>query len=168
MLKKLGISPRITATEAPWQNGLVERHGQVLAEIVRVTIEQSQLAGAEDMRLAGVMAGTAKNRRPDRTGHSARTRVFGVADRFPGGVIDMALEGTTPGELDCVHEPVMRKATRMRADALSALSQMDADRRWKKAIVSGVRRQIEDWKPGDDVHFWRNQRDMAGTCCDFG
>ena len=39
LLMKLGVSINVTATESPWQNGLCERHGQVLGEIVSITVE---------------------------------------------------------------------------------------------------------------------------------
>ena len=38
LLKRLGTVAHVTATEAPWQNGMVERHGQVLAEILSVMV----------------------------------------------------------------------------------------------------------------------------------
>ena len=92
-MRKLGVEPHVTATEAPWQNGLVERHGQVLAEIVSVMVDQCQLTGDADMRLAANVAAGAKNRRPDTTGHSARERVFGVRERFPGSVVNALQDG---------------------------------------------------------------------------
>ena len=106
----MGIEPHVTATESPWQNGLVERHGQVLGEIVSIMVDQSQLKGEADMHMAGIFAAVAKNRRPDRTGHSARTRLFGVAERFPGSVLDARLEGENAAEIErCVRDPVMKK-----------------------------------------------------------
>jgi hypothetical protein len=144
MLRKLGIEPHITSTESPWQNGLVERHGQVLAEVVSVMVDQCQLKGPADMHLAGIFAATAKNRRPDRTGHSARTRVFGTAERFPGSVVDARLEGENAVEMErCLHDPVMRRSSRLRTEASCALERLGADRRWSAAISSGVARSLK-------------------------
>ena len=83
MLRKLGITSTVTATEAPWQHGMVERHGQVPAEVLFVMVDQCQLTGATGMRMGGIFAAASKNRRTDRAGHSARGRVFGTAERFP-------------------------------------------------------------------------------------
>ena len=63
---------------------MVERHGQVLAEVLSMMVDQCQLSGAVDMKMGGIFAATAKNRRPDRTGFSARNRVFGTTERVPG------------------------------------------------------------------------------------
>ena len=155
----MGIEPHVTATESPWQNGLVERHGQVLGEIVSIMVDQSQLKGEADMHMAGVFAATAKNRRPDRTGHSARTRLFGVAERFPGSVLDARLEGENVAEIErCVRDPVMRKATTMRAIAMEAMIRLDSDRRWQQIISSGTARQVRTWRAGQQVFFWRAQK----------
>ena len=51
MLKKLGIGCHITATEAPWQNGMVERHGQVLAEILASIPQIERVPGDRQTRL---------------------------------------------------------------------------------------------------------------------
>ena len=52
----------------------------------------------------------------------------------------------------------MKRAAQLRADAQAAMAQLDADRRWKKAISTGIRRQIRDWKPGEQVFYWRKQK----------
>ena len=93
VLTRFGIGPRVIATEAPWQNGMVERHGGVLGEILSLMVDQCQLRGPEDMAAGGHMAASSKNRRPDRTGHSARARVFGTTERMPGSVIDAIQDG---------------------------------------------------------------------------
>ena len=61
MLRKQGITPYVTATEAPWQNGMVERHGQVLGEIVSRMVDTSQLSGTKGMNMAGVFSATVKD-----------------------------------------------------------------------------------------------------------
>ena len=38
MLTNLGIRQRMVPTEAPWQHGMVERHGKVLADVKRVAV----------------------------------------------------------------------------------------------------------------------------------
>ena len=74
---QLGCASRVAGTESHWQNAMVERHGGVLGDIVEAIVEELQLVGEEDMAQAAMWAATAKNRRVDRSGYSARSRVFG-------------------------------------------------------------------------------------------
>ena len=59
-------------------------------------VDTCQLTGEADMKLAGDFAAGAKNRRSDTTGYSARQRVFGKSERFPGSVIDALQDGENP------------------------------------------------------------------------
>ena len=77
----------VIATEAPWQTGMCERHGAVLASIIDASVEQLNVVGYEEMSQAMTAATVAKNRRPDRTGFSARSRVFGADETLPASVI---------------------------------------------------------------------------------
>ena len=83
-----GVQTHCTATESPWQNALVERHGAVLGEVLSIMTETCALVGPEDMKHAATFAAKAKNRRITRTGKSARSRVFGTDERWPGGVVE--------------------------------------------------------------------------------
>ena len=90
-LERCGASVRLTPTDTPWHNSLVERHGQVSGEIVDASVQACHLEDYDEMKLATNSAANAKNRRPDRTGYSARSCVFGTEERWPGAVIDHVL-----------------------------------------------------------------------------
>ena len=159
MASRMGAETRVIATEAPWQNGLVEKHGAVLGEIMTALVDKCQLEGPEDMALAAHFAAAAKNRRPDRTGHSARTRVFGVEEKFPGSVVDALQDGENPHELQSVDEdPIFTKSTRLRAEAQAALAHLDSSAIWRRTLTSGARSHRKVWTPGAQVFFWRAQR----------
>ena len=111
------------------------------------------------MRVAGIFAAVAKNRRPNRAGHSARTCLSGVAERFHGCVLDARLEGESAAEVErCVRDPVMRRATAMRAVAMEAMLRLGSDRRWQQIIPSGTSRRVRTWKAGQQAFFWRAQK----------
>ena len=99
LAQRLGVKVRVVPTESPWQQGIVERHGGILGDIVTATVYENTLKGHEELQLACSFAALAKNRRPDKTGYSARQRVFGCAESLPGSVIDSALDAmaTTTG-----------------------------------------------------------------------
>eukprot|EP00972_Heterocapsa_arctica_P006349 931930-Heterocapsa_arctica.AAC.1 len=66
---------------------MCERHGAVLASIVDASVEQLSIVGYEEMSQAMTAATVVKNRRPDRTGFSARSRAFGSDETLPASVI---------------------------------------------------------------------------------
>ena len=147
--RAFGIQTHPTATESPWQNALVERHGAVLGTITEIMVERLQLVGEDQMRMAGHFAAMAKDRRPDKYGHSARSRVFGTEERFPGSVLDNLLEGDNPVEMqECLEDPVFRQAVEMRERALQAIVELDADQRWKRALASGLSKSTKTYIPG--------------------
>ena len=107
---RIGIAPKVSAGEAHWQNGMVERHGGVCKEILEATVEECQLRGAEEMAEGALWAHSSKNRGVGKTGYSARTRVFGRQERFCGSVCE-ALEGNeNPAELESLlADPVVKR-----------------------------------------------------------
>ena len=70
-----GIEFTMIPTEAPWQQGMVERHGGVLGDIIVAMSEELAPRGLDDMRDVAFHACMAKNRRPGRTGYSPRALV---------------------------------------------------------------------------------------------
>ena len=82
MLTTLGIRYRLVPVEAPWQHGMVERHGQVLGDIARVVITETGVNGRQEMEDVLLHTSMTKNRRPGRTGYSPRSLVFGLDERL--------------------------------------------------------------------------------------
>ena len=158
LARRLGADTRVTPTEAPWQNSMVERHGAVLGEVLAALVQQCQLEGERDMRLGGVFAAAAKNRRPDRSGHSARSRVFGQEERFPGSIVDAMQDGENPAELEeALLDPVFARSLEIRQHAQSELIRLDNSEVWRRALTSGTRAERAVWVPGAQVYYWRRQ-----------
>ena len=108
--------------------------------MLSIMVDQSQLTRAVDMRMVGILAATAKKRGTDRTGYSARSRVFGTTERFPGSVVDALQDGENPVEMDhASRDPVLRRAAALRSAAQTALVKTDADTRWQQAMSTGIR-----------------------------
>ena len=108
------------------------------------------------MRMAGHFANMAKDRQPDKFGHSAHSRVFCTEERFPGSVLDNLLEGDNPVEMqECLEDPVFRQAIEMREQAMTAIVELDADQRWKRALASGLSKSTITYIPGSQVFFWK-------------
>ena len=78
MMSNLGIAYRLVPVEAPWQHGMVERHGSVLNDIINITVADVGAIGFEQMQDVCLHTCMVKNRRPGKTGYSPRSLVFGV------------------------------------------------------------------------------------------
>ena len=100
MASNLGIKYKVIPTEAPWQLGMVERHGGVLADIANATIAESGTKGAQQMSDVLLIASAAKNRRPGRTGYSPRAFVFGSDDRLVASNLNHFLEEPDDASVD--------------------------------------------------------------------
>ena len=75
-LERWHATPSVGPGEAPWQQALIERHGQVLGDVVRCVVDETLATGETEMRMACFFAAFSKNRRVDRSGHSPRERLF--------------------------------------------------------------------------------------------
>jgi len=66
----LGVKFKMIPVEAPWQNGMVERHGGVMGDIIAAIVSETGAMGFTHMRDVCLHASMAKNRRPGKTGYS--------------------------------------------------------------------------------------------------
>ena len=80
------------ALEAPWQNGMVERHSGVLGDIIEAVVQETSPIGYNQMCDVCLHASMAKNRRPGRTGFSPRALVFGCDERLIASGLNHYLE----------------------------------------------------------------------------
>ena len=112
--ERFGMRLRMTATEAPWQHGITERHGKVLAEIVEATVEQLSLTRVEDMKHALTAANVVKNHRIGRDGFSPRQRVFGSGERLPCSLVDNMLDTPNIAELGLLDsDPIFERSSKI-------------------------------------------------------
>ena len=158
MAARTGITLRVIPTEAPWQIGAVESHGAVIASIVNVLVDEFSIEGPDDMDLVFTTAALAKNRRPDASGFSPRVRVFGCPERLPGSVLDAVMEDEEGPQYGLhsyiAKDQALGRATRMRAAAFAAQERLDANEKWRQALLH--QRPIpRNWFPGECVFYWR-------------
>ena len=92
-MEKYDVNVKVIAIEAPWQHGMVERHGQVLQEIFDATVEDSHVQGWKEVEWACRHSSRSKNVRPGRFGFFSQPNVFGREQRVEAGILDAVLEG---------------------------------------------------------------------------
>ena len=157
MLSDLGIAYRLVPVEAPWQHGMVERHGQVLADIVNIVVSDLGVAGWQQMQDLCLHVCMVKNRRPGRTGYSPRTLIFGVDERLVASGLNHYLEEPDDASIEAAHEnPVFKQSMQIRKSAMKALIDLDHSEKWRDAIKFPSRKaECAMFLPGHQVFFWK-------------
>ena len=148
------MNMRCAATEDPWKNGVTERHGAVLGDIVSAAVQECSLEGEHEMRLACIYAGLVKNRRPDKTGYSPWARVFGSSERLPGSVVDAVIDGEDEDlgtHSAIIKDVVLNRSLKIRSEAMVVLEKMDASDKWRHAVVTRAKPTPGPWMPGSCV-----------------
>lgn len=148
----------VVPVEAPWQLGMVERHGGVLAEIIAMTVRNCKVVGRRELKLAIIAACGAKNRRPGLSGHSPRSHVFGVQDRLDGSVIDSLLDGERmPVHANALNNEDFQRALAIREAASKAVVHLDHSEKYHEAISRLPLPEHGPFLPGAQVYYWQAQ-----------
>ena len=156
----LGSKFRMIPTEAPWQNGMVERHGGVVGDIIDSIVQECSPVGLEQMRDVCLHACMSKNRRPGRTGYSPRTLVFGVDERLALSGLNHYLEEPDDAALkNASKDELIRQTMAFRKAAMHAVVELDHSEKWADAIKFPSRpSEAQLFLPGHQVVFWRKAK----------
>ena len=130
-----GIPQYPTASEAPWQNGLVERNGEIWKAAARKAIKDVGAAGFVEMRRLASMVNWAENARVN----SSAQWVIGRGYKLPWSLLDE----TQSGELASLELPDHSSEFGRRMSwlwtARRAFETMDTSHRLRRALLAGVR-----------------------------
>ena len=150
MCDKMGINMKMTAAEAPWSNGLVERHNAVLSDSLNKTLEE-----IEDFDLALSWTVQAKNSLYNFHGFSPFVLVFGANPKIPSN-IDCelpALENVTTSEI------LAKNLNAMHA-ARQAFIKSESAEKVKRALRHNVSGAVDTkYFSGDRVYIKRRKND---------
>ena len=126
LMRQLGTRFNFIALEAPWQNGMVERHGGVLGDIITVTVMETGAIGFNQMKDVAIHASMSKNRRPGRAGFSPRTCVFGTDERLVASGLSHYLEEPDDAAITASSaSPDYRRSMQMRKSSMKAVTELD-------------------------------------------
>ena len=87
------IRQYFTASEAPWQNGLVERNGGIWKAAARKTIKDVGARGFVEMRRLASMVNWAKHARINSSGYSPAQWAIGRGYKLPWSLLDEKQSG---------------------------------------------------------------------------
>ena len=163
MLSDLGIGYRLVPVEAPWQHGMVERHGSVLADIINVTVAEHGVVGYQQMQDVALHTSMVKNRRPGRTGYSPRTLIFGLDERLVASGLNHYLEVPDDAAIAAANDnPVFKRSMAIRKSAMKAMIDLDHSEKWREAIKFPSRKaECALFLPGHQVFFWKKAQTAA-------
>lgn len=130
----LGIQQRVIPVEAPRQHGMVERHSQVLADIVRAITRATSVVGQDQMMDVLRYAALSKHRRPGRTGYNPISLMFGLGERLIAKGLNHYLP--TPEDASMTRGSTTTYLTRgmiYRTTAMKSFIGLDHSDKWKEA-----------------------------------
>ena len=159
LAERYSATSKVVPTEAPWQVGMIERHGGVINDVISMIVAQSGAIGKTEMMLVMIASTAAKNRRPGLSGHSPRSAVFGMDDRIDGSVIDSLLDGERlPAHSQAASDAGYQRAPKIRQEAMKAIIDLDHSQRYHRAIAARPNlRGHQVYLPGAQVYYWQAQ-----------
>ena len=130
MTEKLGVEISTTASEAPFSNGVVERHNKILYETFQKTIEEVKC----DSDTALSWAVSSKNALSNNCGYCPNQLVFGYNVNLPSVLTDdlPALTSTTSSDI------IRKKLNAIHAARINFVK-AESSERIKRALAHNVR-----------------------------
>ena len=146
-----------TASEAPWQNGLVERNGGIWKAAARKAIKDIGARGFVEMRRLASMVNWAKKARLNSSGYSSAQWVIGRGYKLPASLLDEKQSGELASlELPDHSLEFGRRMSWLWA-ARRAFETMNTSHRLRRALLVGVRASAhtQGIVNGELVYVWR-------------
>ena len=148
MCENLSINFLTTAAEAPWSNGLVEKHNHIIGEAVYKIMEDVSCS----LQVALCWAVNAKNSLQNVYGFSPYQLVFGRNPNLPSVLENKlpALEGVTSSELIANHLNALHKAR-------EEFIRLEASEKIRRALKARTRTHSNiKYFSGEEVFFKRD------------
>ena len=148
MADNLNVQVLTTPAEAPWCNGIVERHNQVIGKMMEKLWED----GSKNLKQNLAWCLNAKNSMENNNGFTPYQLSIGLNPTLPNNLNAKlpALEGLTNSEVVAENLQTMNESRKI-------FTQLESSERLRRALRHNVRTYIEkDVKPGDWVYFKRN------------
>ena len=158
-LENMGSSVKLIAAGAHWQLGRTENHGGWFSRIVDRLLEEHSPSNREEWEEC-VRTAHVKNQSIQSYGYTPQQHVFGKNPTLPGDLLSEPLH-VVPGTAGLSDDAVAR-AQALRCTARQAVVAMQDDKALRSAL-SARPRITENFRPGDLVAYWRQQKFTKGT-----
>ena len=154
-----GCTVRQIAAGAHWQLGKTENHGGWFERILKKVIDQHHPTSKEAW-LECVVQAHVKNTMIQVHGHTPHQYVFGQNPRVPTDLLDEP-QSVVPATVSLTDQAIA-KAQEIRTTARKAVLELQDDVALRKALNARPR-VVHDYKSGDLVAYWRNQKWVQGV-----
>ena len=149
-LEHYQIDTKVAGAHAPWQHGVVERHGSVVGTMWTTVVHQYGIVGHADAKMCWSVVLQAKNAIVTRNGMTPEQAVFGQSLRWP------TLNRDDGGEPLVARgaEGEAYRTMQLRAAAKIALLSRDASDKMRRAVLRRSPPIRMELLPGTRVYFW--------------
>ena len=155
-MQQSNIKCTTISTDAHWQNGKAERHGEVLAQMLSKYDLEHPIKDANDLQIALAHCTQAKNSLSIRKGFAPEVLVLGKQTRLPGSVCsDHQLPAHALADAEHCHGLLFRQQLARRETARRAYHMADNDASLRRAILRRSRPARQWYQPGEWVMVWK-------------
>ena len=158
-LESMGTHCKVIAAEAHWQLGRTENHGGWFGRILQKMIDEHSPSNKEEW-LECVGHARVKNQSIQSYGFTPFQHVFGKNPNLPGDLMSEPLH-IVPATVG-LHDEAIARAQAMRRSARMAVVALQDDKA-VRAAMSGRPRVVMEFKAGELVAYWRQQKVIQGT-----
>ena len=136
-MEATGVTVSFSGTQAPWQNGLAERHGGAWKLAFNHSVRANSVVGLTQVRTACIMCNWAKNSRVNASGFSPSQWVLGRGMRMPWSLLNGAsrLAELSKAETD----PVFSQRLGLLSACKRAFEVLDSNARLRRAWLARSR-----------------------------
>ncbi|CAE7558955.1 iscS [Symbiodinium pilosum] len=155
-LERMCIQPIVCDQDAPWENGVCERRGDLFKKVYYKSRELAQPRDLDEVELLIFESAWALQTTINRSGFTPAQRVLG---RQPRVALDLTSDDRHY-ELAVTQDKAWTRASELRDAARRALMELDAKERLQRANRGRPRRKLETrvFTEGQPVVVWRQGR----------
>ena len=155
-LQQNNVKCTTISTDAHWQNGKAERHGEIVAQMLSKYDLEHPIKDAHDLQVALAHCTQAKNSLSIRKGFAPEVLVLGKQTRLPGSVCsDHQLPAHALADAEHCHGLLFREQLARRETARKAYHVADNDASLRRAILRRSRPARQWYQPGEWVMIWK-------------
>ena len=144
------------STNAHWQNGKAERHGEILGQMLSKFDLEQPIDSAVELQQALAHCTQAKNALSIRKGYAPEVLVLGKHTRLPGAVCsDEQLPAHALADAEHCHGLLFRQNLAKRELARRAFHQADNDAVLRRSLLRRTRPSRQWFTKGEWVMVWR-------------
>ena len=151
-----GTADERSAAYSPWQNSLIERHGQTWKNMFYKVCKSVVPSEVDEIEEVFEQVNVAKNTMVHKSGYSPNQRVFGKDPRLPGFLYGGGEDSNVVVNSGFLAgDPSYVKSMEIRHAARKAFIEHDHEDRVRRAIEHRTRPERGPFVPGCKVYVWR-------------